>query len=957
MQTVSYPRGSEWRKWDLHIHSPASILNNRYPRTVGGEPDWEVFLNRLEGLDLVAIGITDYFTIDGYKRIRDFKAKGRLSNVATILPNVEFRLSHVLSSKKDGANPRRLNLHVIFSDEVPPQDIEEHFLHDLSFYFEGNPQAPDERRKLKCSNIQSLGERLMKEHEPFRQRGTPLQVGAMCAVVSFEEIAEILNRDSRFKGKHLIVFPEELSSLIDWDGQDHHIRKTILQKSDLVFSANGKTVRWCLGQSPYREGPPAFVGEFKTLKPCVHGSDAHCLDEVGVPCARRGEQQHECVPWDTCDLRYTWIKADPTFEGLKQILYEPEERVRISPMNPNPVKSTYSLSRIEISAAKVNDELALAQTSVDLNPGLVAVIGGKGAGKTALVDLIAHCYKDQRLAPNANSFVRRVMENFPDIDVRLQFADGSSFSKHLYEEQVFEQSSIVYIAQGELEQYIGDSSDFGEYIKRLIFESPEVKNSAKAFEFGVLDEDIEALQQEIASLNTSVEQLEAATAPTRHQALALEEKQTAAELADLGGRIQTLAARMSAEQVRSTEQTQQKIASLQDRKEALVELQGLVDRIARFVADDLAQFGEDISEANVRAERLGFSHRLPELAYPGQAALANLESAVRSNLEEIVRSIEEAEKEVRLFEASMRDHSDHLNRRNELQGRLKKVGERLQALRDGRVRLAQLRTARSGRLVDLLTKIVSLKDTYGEVIDLFPADKLQVLADLDFEAQLHYNAASLFAEAQDILDNRQVEVVGDGRKSVFADLVNLYQCLVRGDRTRIPDIAAATDGLADALKPKLKPSQAINAGSLYRCLYTVRLTVNPAVTYKKTALKNLSLGQKATVLMKIYLAHGDNPIVIDSHDDHLDNEFIMEELVAGIRRARGYRQVILVSNNGNVVINSDAEQVIVATRDKGEISYVSGSLEDPAIRTRALRVLEGGAVAFQKRQQKYRISP
>ena len=154
---------------------------------------------------------------------------------------------------------------------------------------------------------------------------------------------------------------------------------------------------------------------------------------------------------------------------------------------------------------------------------------------------------------------------------------------------------------------------------------------------------------------------------------------------------------------------------------------------------------------------------------------------------------------------------------------------------------------------------------------------------------------------------------------------------------------------------KLKSSRGISAGSLYRCLYGRYLNVVPAVTYKQTALNKLSLGQKATVLLKIYLAQGSNPIIIDSHDDHLDNEFIMQELVGAIREAKGFRQVILASNNGNVVINSDAEQVIVAQRDQGKISYISGSIENPLIRERALKVLEGGADAFRKRQQKYRL--
>jgi hypothetical protein len=82
----------------------------------------------------------------------------------------------------------------------------------------------------------------------------------------------------------------------------------------------------------------------------------------------------------------------------------------------------------------------------------------------------------------------------------------------------------------------------------------------------------------------------------------------------------------------------------------------------------------------------------------------------------------------------------------------------------------------------------------------------------------------------------------------------------------------------------------------------------------------------------------------------------MEELVKALRQAKRQRQVIIVSNNGNVVVNSDADQVIVALRDnQGKISYVSGSLENPALRGKLLGVLEGGEEAFNKRQQKYRL--
>jgi len=102
---IEYPQGSEWRKWDLHIHTPLSILSNHFPRAASGQPDWDAYLQRLVSCDVAVVGITDYFTIDGYKQLREFKAQGRLPNISRIFPNIEFRLSHVLSSNDGGCKP------------------------------------------------------------------------------------------------------------------------------------------------------------------------------------------------------------------------------------------------------------------------------------------------------------------------------------------------------------------------------------------------------------------------------------------------------------------------------------------------------------------------------------------------------------------------------------------------------------------------------------------------------------------------------------------------------------------------------------------------------------------------------------------------------------------------------------------------------------------------------------
>ncbi len=256
----------------------------------------------------------------------------------------------------------------------------------------------------------------------------------------------------------------------------------------------------------------------------------------------------------------------------------------------------------------------------------------------------------------------------------------------------------------------------------------------------------------------------------------------------------------------------------------------------------------------------------------------------------------------------------------------------------------------------LLDTIILQKKKYEEIIAAFSAQKVDVLSDLNFGAKINFDFLKFLETAEDVLDNRKVKVYGKGAESMTDKLFNLIKSIIDGNENDIANFIDEVERVNAENKNKLKSSRAVTLSDFYRFLYGNYLSVIPTVKYKNTPLSKLSLGQKATVLIKIYLAQGDKPIIIDSHDDHLDNEFIMDELVKAIRQAKLYRQVILVSNNGNVVINSDAEQIIIANRNDALISYISGSIENPMIRDRAVKVLEGGSDAFRKRQQKYRLN-
>ena len=119
------PRGSIWRKWDLHVHTPASIFHNY------SDPDrWERFIQELEQLppEFKVIGVNDYLFLDGYKYLLSEKNKGRLPNIELLLPVIELRIDKFGGTT---GHLSRVNYHIIFSNEIEPEIIEQQFLHIL----------------------------------------------------------------------------------------------------------------------------------------------------------------------------------------------------------------------------------------------------------------------------------------------------------------------------------------------------------------------------------------------------------------------------------------------------------------------------------------------------------------------------------------------------------------------------------------------------------------------------------------------------------------------------------------------------------------------------------------------------------------------------------------------------------------------------------------------------------
>jgi energy-coupling factor transporter ATP-binding protein EcfA2 len=145
---------------------------------------------------------------------------------------------------------------------------------------------------------------------------------------------------------------------------------------------------------------------------------------------------------------------------------------------------------------------------------------------------------------------------------------------------------------------------------------------------------------------------------------------------------------------------------------------------------------------------------------------------------------------------------------------------------------------------------------------------------------------------------------------------------------------------------------------------TDHISVRYGIQYEGVEIARLSPGTRGVVLLTLYLALDEwdlRPLIIDQPEENLDPSSVYSDLVPFFRDAAKRRQIIMVTHNANLVVNTDSDQVIVADAQRTsptklpQVRYVAGGLEDPEIRSHVCRLLEGGEEAFRKRGQRYGV--
>lgn len=457
-------QGSQWMKWDLHIHTPASFHWNdgKHISEMNKTEKEQVFKRMIDAFnksDVAVFAITDYWTFDGYLEFKKYVEEKGLKLEKKIFPGMELRVEAPVDY--------RLNIQVILSDELDEQQIKD---------FKSKLKIGSIHRNLSDDALKQFAKSLddsKASHHGFRSPSSLndlelLQLGSKTAQITKESLcSEAFNAIPKNSG--YIILPFDTSDgLLNLDWKQHpHDDNYFMQSAHLFESRKDDCIDLFLGKET--EKNKEYIHNFqKTLgghpKPVICGSDAHKISDYG----------------NFPNGKITWIKADPTFLGLTQVINEPAERAFIGSMPAKRLmvrdNKAKHIASIKISHTSPNTSPAWFNDEIPLNTGLVAIIGKKGSGKSALTDIISLC-GDCSINPKDYSFLttakfkkRNLAKNY---EATLTWRDRQTVTKSLDDSvDTAALERVKYLPQQYVENICnedGVSTLFQEEIDKVIF--------------------------------------------------------------------------------------------------------------------------------------------------------------------------------------------------------------------------------------------------------------------------------------------------------------------------------------------------------------------------------------------------------------------------------------------------------------------------------------------------------
>ncbi|QQM28616.1 AAA family ATPase [Elizabethkingia sp. M8] len=855
-------------------------MNNRY------NCDIDLFCKTIREKELKVIGLTNYFIIHEHEYQEIIT---ELGNDVYVIPNIEFRTNDINGSGE------YINIHVLFN----PETISIKSINDTLARIELNNIASSTSVYCNFESINSIG---------FDK--VTISVDALVTQLKKDFNSSdylIIGVPNGYGGFHPSSKPRSVELAKKLDELSHIM---FGRKEDTEFFLSTDNGRAKLG--------------FKS-KPNIVCSDAHSIGDIGS--------------------KSTWIKSQPVFEGLKQILFEPKYRVDCNDTIRKPYRTINSIKlnfpkNTMLRNTQTNTEQLFCLTNlreeIFFSPYFTCIIGGRGSGKSTIINLIA-----QQLGEKSDFFEdNKIMVEKKDILKN----DGKEYIT------ISGTNEIEFISQGKVEELSSGNrlTDliFNERIKAVGNDYVEKEKLLKA-KLILIDEkikgitELEVLRANVSTKKVSLEndkKIVASIENDTYKDLSKKVKETTEKIESINRNkekysefFETLTELCLAIDIEnSSDEYSSRLIEIVDYIDKLDEITRLKDENGIGYKTSLKTFPDtDTLLEDKKAELATFKQQIVDYFTSIGSTPDSIADVDRAtfNIATIAKEIEELEKKM-LQKAEQ----------------IKKLNEQIAGLKEMANECEQIIIRR----LEAINKDLDISNDNVEKISFkydFSWEKYRNRLYQTFKEHFqHYHKTGLsWDNVAGCLD----QITPD---ESFLNL-NYEQFLEQVEQKSFDRNLLYVKVFSEIFDSQY--NFIIYKSMIKKNLYSVSENVQITGYYGKLPLTSCSFGQRCTAVVVTLLMTGVKPLLIDEPEAHLDNRLIAEYLVDLIKEKKNERQIIFATHNANFVVNGDSEliHILEIPKEKVFTEIISTTIEDLSNRKSLLK-LEGGEEAFKKRDRK-----
>lgn len=793
--------------------------------------------------------------------------------------------------------------------------------------------------------------------------------------------------------------------------------QSIEQVIDAIHAAGGVA---CAAHVDQPKGLLISIQDYNTLQPIFNKLDSIELIDPNAPCLQNhatalenlasvlGSDSHRPVD---VGRSFTWVKmSTPSIEGLRLALFDPGSAIRRGEHCPS---YPQQLAHPKVKSITI-ENLRLRQQSplkLEFNPSYNALIGGRGSGKSTILECIRlGLARDVELLNADDSAVKSSFENFKrqktgrnqpgmmlpntrltvevakgelDLEERFEYIwskgsgvdgkflvsvrrwDGAAWqptelsedqARDFFPVRIFSQKQILSLADSprHLIQYVDDA--LGE--KKSIWEREfsEKRDALLAARRRLRALEVATAQKPAVELQFSEASRKAKVFASSQFGDALNAYQRARKqqkaVADFFEQIE--------EGVRSLQTSVEKLTGLKTASptgfEATTpneqaELQTLIALRQRVTAglDEAATLFETL------ASELSIAKTSSEASEWHRDIKCDLDNYLRIVDEfkaQGITSAEEASTIVALEESLKKQLDQFIASESELKEARVALSQAQEALNDRRAGLTSLRQA---FLNQVLASLPRVKITLSPMADTEGAERtLREILRLESEGSF---ANDIYSESDDdppIPCGIVWDLVDPGSQSSVQERLTKLKESLEGMKDEV--LNTKLHGKFVKRLRDMKPEQMLiilDELSVWFPEDAIELQFRRDDSASFQSLRQASAGQKTATILSFLLAHGNEPLLMDQPEDDLDNALVSELVVTQLRANKTRRQLIIISHNANIVVNGDADLVMPMEFIGGQIvNNISGGLQERSVRKKICEIMEGGEAAFEQRYKR-----